>query len=632
MMQPEELRKAEPLLWSPGLGTDVWALFCASGAGDLAAVEQLLAKDAALVRASHGGHTALAFAVRENRPEVARLLLRRGADPIHSGTPDTLLQITRDRGFAEMEQLLKGAFSGAAPQGEGIAEAIRGRDLPEVRGLLAASPGLVHALDERTNQPIHWAVMTRQPDMIDELLAHGADIEAQRADGARPIQLANGDYHYRGWLKDHPTTPAEVIVHLRARGAYCDLCTAAHIGDLRHVRELLAGDASLANRLSDYVTYYACSGTPLRNAAAAGHMEIVQMLLEHGADPNLPEGDIAPRGFALYSAVSREHFDVARLLLEHGAHPNVEVDSSADTLSIAIMRSDQRMVDLLCSHGAARPVHLLAHYGDVQTAAAVFAADPALADDPGALGSAAGHEGFVRLMLRYRPDLPERVGVAGATREITELLFRHGMNPSHPDWLGVTPLHRFAERGDVENAAHFIEHGADLDARDEVIRSTPLGYAAKYGRRRMAELLLRHGARPSLPDDPPWATPLAWATRRGHDHIVRLLRAYEENGTLPPLPGLEQYERLADDLVAAYETGDATATERIAAHFEVDARTWNTGRSTLEEVRRRVRNRLEKHAGTQSEDGRLTPADARWLIARWDGYHDWDQMVDQAEG
>jgi hypothetical protein len=39
--------------------------------------------------------------------------------------------------------------------------------------------------------------MTRQLDAIDELLARGADINAQRMDGARPIHLTNGDY-YRG--------------------------------------------------------------------------------------------------------------------------------------------------------------------------------------------------------------------------------------------------------------------------------------------------------------------------------------------------------------------------------------------------------------------------------------------------
>ena len=70
--------------------------------------------------------------------------------------------------------------------------------------------------------------------------------------------------------------------------------------------------------------------------------------------------------------------------------------------------------------------------------------------------------------------------MAGKTRELSELLFAHGMNPSGPDWLGVTPLHRFAKRGDVEKAALFIDHGADLHARDDDFCSTPLGWAAKY--------------------------------------------------------------------------------------------------------------------------------------------------------
>ncbi len=73
------------------------------------------------------------------------------------------------------------------------------------------------------------------------------------------------------------------------------------------VRELLDRDPSLANRVSEYVTYYPGSGAPLRNAAAAGHLEIVKLLLAHGADPNLREEGIAPHGHALYSAVDNGH-------------------------------------------------------------------------------------------------------------------------------------------------------------------------------------------------------------------------------------------------------------------------------------------------------------------------------------
>src|SRR5262245_47996774 len=539
MIQPEVLKRDEPLLWSPGTGTAVWNMFCAAISGDLETIKRLVNDDPSLVRCQHAYRTPLYFAVRENQLQIAAFLLEHGADPLSLAVHDTLLDITRDRGYGEMENLLLANLAsthGASPQGAAVALAIREGDLSKVRSLLDASPELLHTGDERSNQPIHWAVMTRRIDLIDELLGRGADINAARHDGARPIQLTNGDYHHRGWRDvppDWPITPAQVLTHLRVRGAYVDICTAASIGDLQRVSELLDHDPSLANRVSEYVTYYIGSGAPLKNAAARGHIEIVKLLLDRGADPNLPEEGIAPRGHALYSAAANGHHEIAELLLERGAYANPEAESSADALSRAISNGDRGMIDLLCSYGAARAVHLLAYDGDVRTAAAVFAANPALADDPDALANAAsqGHEAFVRLMLRYRPDLPKRVAfpawsVGAKTRELNELLFQHGMSPSAPDWLGVTPLHEFARQGDVEKAAIFLDHGADLHARDEDICSTPLGWAAKFGQLAMVELLLQRGAKASLPDDPAWATPLAWATRRGHGEIAALLKKH----------------------------------------------------------------------------------------------------------
>lgn len=545
MTQPEALQKDEPLVWSSGRGLDVWHLFRACIAGDLAAVQRLMRKDPSLARCQHHYRKPLYFAVRENRLAITKFLLEHDPDPNGLAVNDSVLQIARDRGYAEMETLLTTRLASRhniSSRGEPMAEAIRQRDLAKVKALLDASPELLHVGDLRANQPIHWAAMTRQIDLIDELLRRGAEINARRCDGARPIHLNNGDYHFRGWdrvPKESTPTPREIYEHLCRRGAYCDICTAAWFGDLNRVRELCDQDPSLANRASDVVTYYACSGTPLRNAAAAGHMEIVQLLLERGADPNLPEEGIAPRGHALHSAVVRGHIEIVKLLLAHGAHPNVEIESSADTLSAALAsagysgQTNSEMVELLCSHGAARGVHLLAYSGDIITAAAVFAANPALANDPDALANAAseGKDAFVRLMLRYQPDLPCGVNFPGwsvgaKTRALNDLLFQHGMNANATDWLGITALHHLAGQGDVEKAGWFLEHGADLHARDEDICSTPLGWAAKFGRKEMVEFLLSHGAKPNLPDDPPWATPLAWATRRGHVEIAELLQQH----------------------------------------------------------------------------------------------------------
>ena len=529
---PIELATGAPLLWSPGTGTQVWNLFTATIAGDLAAITSLLDEEPALVRAQHAYVTPLYFAVRENQVAAARLLLHRGANALCFTVHNTHLDIARDRAYAEMEALLihhlESAMNASA-QGNAVATAIRAFDTAEVRRLLDAAPTLLHTGDLSSNQPIHWAVMTRQPGLIDELHARGADLNVPRAsDQARPIHLTNGDYHYRGWRDvpdDTVATSEEVLAHLLKKGARLDLNTACLLGDINQVRQMLAADPTSANRVSDYIGYYAGSGAPLSNAAARGHLEIVRLLLETGADPNLNEPGIAPRGKALYEAVSHCHADIARLLLEHGAHPNAPVESSADALTIALRHKDDALADLLASYGAVPALDILAYYGDVRTAAAIFATDPHKADDPHALATAAenGQELFIKLMLRYQPDLAQRIGVAAETKELTAFLFAQGMNASHADWLGVTPLHKLARQGNLAMTALFLDHGAHIDARDEDLRSTPLAFAAHAGQRQMVEFLLARGASKILPDDEPWSTPLAWATRRGHHDIAALL-------------------------------------------------------------------------------------------------------------
>ena len=115
--------------------------------------------------------------------------------------------------------------------------------------------------------------MTRNLDAIDEVLRRGADINAKRHDGARPIQLGNGDYDYRGWRdvpKDVTTTPIDVLNHLRSRGAYVDISIAAATGDLVRVQELVQQDPSVREskfRITSHIIW--APGPPLKNAACS---------------------------------------------------------------------------------------------------------------------------------------------------------------------------------------------------------------------------------------------------------------------------------------------------------------------------------------------------------------------------
>jgi len=202
MLRPAALRSDEKLLWSPGRGTDLWALIQACVSGDLDAVRALIARDPSLARAHYTYRKPLYFAVRENRVDIARVLLAHDHNPMDLWVDDSPLEIARDRGYVDMERLLTETLDtqfNASAKGEPIALALREHDLTRMRELLDAEPALLSRGDRLSNQPIHWATMTRQLEAIDELLQRGADIDARRLDGSQPIHLTNGDYFYRGW-------------------------------------------------------------------------------------------------------------------------------------------------------------------------------------------------------------------------------------------------------------------------------------------------------------------------------------------------------------------------------------------------------------------------------------------------
>jgi ankyrin repeat protein len=578
LVRPEDLTKDEEQIWAGGRGTDVWEMLTAAIAGDLPAIEKLVRKDPRLATCSNQYRTPLHFATQENHLEVVGFLLEHGADPTYrSGNfwHERPTAIAAERGYTQLQALLRDHLETAgipdAESGERIAEVIRSRDEEAVAQLLDAEEHLLTAGDARGNLPIHWAVMIRSISMIDLMLVRGADINAMRPDGARPLDLSNGDYYHRGGRDVPPqalSTHEVLIGYLIARGADYDIAVAAKVGDTERVQALLEIDPGLANEVPAYSTYY--SGLPLRNACMFRHRETVKALLENGADPNVPEPGIAPQGGSLHAASRQGDVEIARWLLEKGADPNADVESSGNCMSAA--GNNAEMLALLASFGGEFPDHsdlsqipdsaLDAVYGptrplrhavdtqDLRTLAERFDVEPELVSEV--------------LRIALRNGGPDRIPViklcldhdAAAARQIhaneliyclhrcsddtvsTEIigwLLDAGMTPNDSDWLRVSSLHRLAigsmkhgsdgreYRHHTEAMRLFVEAGADLNARDEEFHSTPLGWAARWGRPEAVKLLLERGAATNLPDDLPWATPLAWARQKGHTGIVSML-------------------------------------------------------------------------------------------------------------
>ncbi len=523
--------------WHSGLPFRlIWALTAAAAVGDALAIRKLATDEPDLIRYHH--IDAMPFAVQAGHIDAVRVMIDLGAFDVgyvEMHRINDMIDAAEIRGRRSVLDLLDGQRRSRwhyRPEANDLAGIIKDRALARVAERMDADPDLVHAADDYGNAPMHWAALTGQLALVDLLLDRGADINVVRCDGARPVDLARGDYDYRLQRDASPDAPQDIgliVGYFIARGADYDIVVAADCGDLGRVKALLAEDRSRAGYLPPYHNWY--TGSPLKCAAAKGHTDIVKVLLESGADPNMPEPPIAPDGIAIYDAASKGHVDVVRLLLDHGARANVAVDSCPGSLEAALSNEDTEMVELLRKHGAEEaPSDSLsaAHYGDAAEVRRVIAEQPDLAYH-GYLGyiircaAERNDREVLQAFMDTVPDLFDRVVVSRGSAKTLRWLLDAGMNPNLADWVGWTSLHELAERNDSDAAAVFVEYGANLEAADAVDASTPLGIAARKNRAVMVRWLLDAGA-DSNGGAAPWATPLAWAMRCGHDGIEKLLR------------------------------------------------------------------------------------------------------------
>src|SRR5208337_1007440 len=100
-----------------------------------------------------------------------------------------------------------------------------------------------------------------------------------------------------------------------------DLHQAVRSGDAPATQAILATGFN-PNTRDDF------GATALHDAVWTGHIELVRMLLEHGADPNIPHAEAGST--PLHYAAMKGQAAIAALLLEHGALINA-TDRSGST-------------------------------------------------------------------------------------------------------------------------------------------------------------------------------------------------------------------------------------------------------------------------------------------------------------
>ncbi|MBE5393873.1 ankyrin repeat domain-containing protein [Brevibacillus borstelensis] len=139
------------------------------------------------------------------------------------------------------------------------------------------------------------------------------------------------------------------LAYLLEQDIPLDLFEAAASGRLDRVQELVDSEPNLVNA-------YANDGfTALGLAAYLGHKDIVEYLLEKGADVNrASKNDM--KVMPLHSAVATLQVDVAELLLKHGAEVNAIQQGGWTPLHEAALHGHEEMIKLLLEFGANKTI------------------------------------------------------------------------------------------------------------------------------------------------------------------------------------------------------------------------------------------------------------------------------------
>ena len=431
-----------------------------------------------------------------------------------------------------------------SPAQEQIHEAIRQGDSTTAMALLEADERLVRAGDRDGSTPLHAAAQAGNLDMVAWLLDRKASVRQADIHGLTPLDraaLAAGP-HFSAVARRLTDAGAEVTI----RGAVA-------LADAARIRELVGRDAGLLGR-----DIHWARGGLLTLAVRHGRLETVRLLLDLGADADERttleelEEPTASWGGPLWHAAQAGRKDIAQLLLDRGADPNANVYASGWPLDHAYRRQDRALKELLLERGARPQPWTVAMAHDPDEAGRMLAAD-AGEDVARELAWSAACNGCPEMVAMALPRLtwpagdprwhhiliqPLRGTGDGEEAEpylaCMRLLLEHGIDPNVPSRFGQTALHFAAARNGWSEtvrgrfAGMLLDHGARLDVRDELLRSTPLGWASRWGRREMVELLIARGAPVAEPDAEAWATPLAWATKMGHNEIAGVLRQKSE--------------------------------------------------------------------------------------------------------
>lgn len=408
------------------------ALILAAEKGYLQVAQQLIRAKANLNTKNSSGYTALYQSLDRAHKKIARLLIKKGADISQSSAE---LIVAAQKGYLAITKLLldRGAYMHGKNAFEDtvLFSAIQ-RNNQEVAKILLQHGADINEKSSKGDSVLATAISYGNYDIAQLLLDMGVDVEGDAGENA--LKLAIG------------SNLDDLIVSLHAKGAklstsamaQAQLTGAVARDDIDMVTTLINENKVDINAVDIF------GATALRSAVGRGHLEMVKLLLNKGADINASYW-----GYTIL--MDANNAGIAKLLIAHGADINVE--KGGDTaLSEALRNGYVGVVKvLLAGKDPIETSHKLNESLMDNISAISSSTKIQTLIDAGADVNTKSHSGEPALMEAFKRS----------NYDVVEVLIANGADPNTMGKTGRTALMAAIAHGEDELAKLLLSLGAN---------------------------------------------------------------------------------------------------------------------------------------------------------------------------
>ena len=452
-------------------------------------------------------YTPLHFAINKGNSQLVSLLLQHGANVnIKDKTDNTVVYLAVQKGnLSIVEQILN--FHPEINDGNNrniLNVAIYGNNTQYQAIIeLLLNYGFSLNIEEENNYNLLFAAVAKgYLNVVKILLDHCTDInilhdpETPKASYNLSSQKAHTLLHC-ATKKKHESVAELLInygadVNIKDQAGYPPIFYAIDTSDIKITKLLLNNGADIHG--------IQCKTQLLNIAVKKEYKEIVEILLQHGADVNAVDKHGRT---ALHFTVSGEDdnnfirffydyddsedsdvkTEIVKLLLKHGAHVDAKANNGIMTLHAAVQRGHVKVVDALLEHNA--NVNSRTTKGTT----------------PLHVGVRKGNKAIITKLLDKGADINETLENRGTVlhiatqnghKEIVKILLNYGAQVDSKMERNVRPLHIAAKKGHLDIVKILLDHGADVNSTNEY-GATALHITSNEGHEKIVACLIDHG-------------------------------------------------------------------------------------------------------------------------------------------